>query len=727
MKELFKTVTELAPEFGFQLNEDANLEADVMDRLNRAASLDEVDTVSFGLETDDGKIVKVYVAEKDAEKFEKIMSQALGKVDDIEEAINLASKEVEIIDVEWPDNDEDDDNPDDELTDDGSEVLNPDVYDNAQANKELEQKLKPRVENMSYGERFVTNNVMTEGVPGGIASRLTSPNQQLILQAVLELGIPEVVLDRSPYRATIIHNIRELAMQLQRNSSMKQALRVFVKRTIDQNAKEPDQIEESLLTEGNADVFWSAFESALKALDKSRKGLDAEALFNDSKYQNLKKRSLTFLNSKVGTTLRTKLNSLAQAVETMNTASQPVAEAMTGDDAVELVTRMFNMADQSQGKKLAAAVLNTIAAKTLLRRIKQGVTSLPSAIKSRLDAVEQELNREPVAESLKDILASLKTKDTVTEGANFICRVKKGNGSFIIWQNGHYNYTMTEASQPFKKVKTWPDSSLDDVKAELKKDGYKGEALAEATRDPEIIDAAKAVGTVAELTDAVYKRVEALMPELKRMSDGDLASKLARAKGEEKFAIRVALKVIGRRVDDLVEATRDPEIIDAAKAVGTVAELTDAVYNRVKALMPELKKISDGDLASKLARAKGEEKFAIRVALKVIGRRVDENAVKAKVNDTITEADEVDKLTIEATDDGVKVGDAEFIEENLERLLKALANRETVSVRDTNDKKYIVSPRGRSAVLKQVGAASRIELNPEQVNDLLNAADGSKE
>ena len=536
MKELFKTVTELAPEFGFQLNEDTNLKADVMDRLNHAASLDEVDTVSFGLETDDGKIVKVYVAEKDAEKFEKIMSQALGKVDDIEEAINLASKEVEIIDVEWPGKDEDDDNPDDELTDDGSEVLNQKVYDNAQANKELEQKLKPRVENMSYGERFVTDNVMTEGIPGGIASRLSSPNQQLILQAVLELGIPEVVLDRSPYRATIIRNIREIAMQLQHNSSMKQALRVFVKRTIDQNAKEePDQIEEALLTEGNADIFWSAFENALKALDKSRKGLDAEALFNDSKYQNLKKRSLSFLNSKVGTTLRTKLNSLAQAVETMNASSQPVAEAMTGDDAVELVTRLFNMADQSQGKKLAAAVLNTIAAKTLLRRIKQGATSLPSAIKTRLDAVEKELNRDPVVESLKDILASLKTK------------------------------------------------------------------------------------------------------------------------------------------------------------------------------------------------AKGEEKFAIRVALKVIDRRVDENVVKAKTNDTITEADEVDVLTIEATDDGVKVGDAEFIEENLERLLKALANRETVSVRDTNDKKYIVSPRGRSAVLKQVGTASRIELNPEQVNDLLNAADGSKE
>jgi hypothetical protein len=651
MKELFKTVTELAPEFGFQLNEDANLEADIMDRLNRAASLDEVDTVSFGLETDDGKIVKVYVAEKDAEKFEKIMSQALGKVDDIEEAINLASKEVDIVDVEWPDKDEDD-NPDDELTDDGSEVLNPDVYDNAQANKELEQKLKPRVENMSYGERFMTNNVIAEGIPGGIVSRLTSPNQQLILQAILELGIPEVALDRSPYRATIIRNIRELAMQLQHNSSMKQALRIFVKRTIDQNAKEPDQIEESLLTESNADVFWSAFESALKALDKSRKGVDAETLFNDSKYQNLKKRSLSFLNTKVGTTLRTKLNSLAQAVETMNTLSQPVAEAITGDDAVELVTRMFNMADQSQGKKLAAAVLNTMAAKTLLRSIKQGVTSLPSAIKTRLDAVEQELNREPVVESLKGILASLKAKDTVTEGANFICRVKKGNGSFIIWQNGHYNYTMTEASQPFKKVKTWPNSSLDHVKAELKKNGYKGEALAEATRDPEIIDAAKAVGTVAELTDAVYNRVRTLMPELKRMSDGDLASKLARAKGEEKFAIRVALKVIGRRVDELAE--------------------------------------------------------------------------KAKANGTITEADEIDKLTIEATDDGVKVGDAEFIEENLERLLKALTNRETISVHDTNDKKYIVSPRGRSAVLKQVGAASRIELNPEQVNDLLNAANESK-
>ena len=655
MKELIKSMTELAPEFGFQLNENADLEADVTNRLNRAASLDEVDTVSFGLETDDGKIVKVYVAEKDADKFEEIMAQALGKVDDIEEAINLASKDVEIIDVEWPSEDDADSDP--EATDDGSEVLNKQVYDNANANKSIEKELKPKLEAKSFGERFMDKQELSEGVPGGVASRLTTPNQQLVLQAILELGIPEVVLDRSPYRATIVRNVREIAMNMQRNSSMKQALRVFVKRTIDYKGAEEETVSEAILTEGNADLFWTAVESALRALDKSRKGLDAEALFNDGKYQTLKKRSTTFLNSKVGTTLKARLNSLTQAIGQLQSQQQPVAEGMNGADAIALITQLFNMADPSAEKTLAKSLLNTTAAKNLMRRIKQGVSSMPSAIKMKLDAVEKELNREPVAESLKDIMASIKGKEPVLEGSSFICRVKKGDGSFIIWQNGHYNYSMTETSQPFKKVKSWADSSLEDVKAELKKDGYDGE--------------------------------------------------------------------------DLAEAPQDPEIVDAAKAVGTAAELTGNVYKRVVALTSELKKLNDGDLASKLSQAKGEEKFAMRVALKVIGRRVDENESEAATNVTITELAQSDEVKIEATDEGVSIvmqaGTFEFIEENLERLVKGLANRESVTIHDTNELKFIVSPRGRSAVLKQVGATTRIELNPEQVNDLLDAAEGSKE
>ena len=65
-------------------------------------SAEEVDTVAFGLELDDGQIVKVYVNADQAEGFEKAMSDLLGQEDDIEEAIHTLSNEFDIVSVEWP-------------------------------------------------------------------------------------------------------------------------------------------------------------------------------------------------------------------------------------------------------------------------------------------------------------------------------------------------------------------------------------------------------------------------------------------------------------------------------------------------------------------------------------------------------------------------------------------------------------------------------------------------
>jgi FAD/FMN-containing dehydrogenase len=75
----------------------------VANYLERAAELnDEVDTVPFGLETDDGHIVKVYVNAEQAEKFEAEMKTMLGLEDDIEEVINQMAAKFDIVDVVWP-------------------------------------------------------------------------------------------------------------------------------------------------------------------------------------------------------------------------------------------------------------------------------------------------------------------------------------------------------------------------------------------------------------------------------------------------------------------------------------------------------------------------------------------------------------------------------------------------------------------------------------------------
>lgn len=92
--------------------------SDVADYIERAEELnDEVDTVPFGLETDDGQIVKVYVNAEQADKFEETMKNMLGMEDDIEEAINRLTTEFDIVDVVWPKTEDEEEGEEDEDAD----------------------------------------------------------------------------------------------------------------------------------------------------------------------------------------------------------------------------------------------------------------------------------------------------------------------------------------------------------------------------------------------------------------------------------------------------------------------------------------------------------------------------------------------------------------------------------------------------------------------------------
>jgi len=100
------------------INSDGQVSgSDVANYLEKAHKLnDEVETVLYGLETDDGKVVKVYVGVTDADKFEVEMKKMLGMQDDIEEAINQLAMKFDIVDVVWPKEDgevEDSDEEDD--------------------------------------------------------------------------------------------------------------------------------------------------------------------------------------------------------------------------------------------------------------------------------------------------------------------------------------------------------------------------------------------------------------------------------------------------------------------------------------------------------------------------------------------------------------------------------------------------------------------------------------
>lgn len=271
LKEMLQ---KLGPEFGFLAEEAGEVEQDVMNRLDRSVKLDEVDTITFGLETDDGKIVKVYVKADQAEDFEKALAEKLGKVDDIEEVLNELSKEYEIVDVEWPTEEVADEA---EEQDDGSEVLDPKVHDNAHEDREIEKKLKPNLEHLDFGERAALQ-VNEANNTASIETRFTTAAQLMVYHAILQLGLPEVALSRNPYRAAIIKNIKSKAMELQQSPTMKNALKLFINRSIDYDERAAkhlkmggDKMDESLVQEETVKVRRGPAEPEdMKILDKRK-------------------------------------------------------------------------------------------------------------------------------------------------------------------------------------------------------------------------------------------------------------------------------------------------------------------------------------------------------------------------------------------------------------------------------------------------------------------------
>lgn len=76
---------------------------DVSKYLDKAHELnDEVDSVTFGLEMDNGDIVKIHVNAEQADTLEQALAELLGQEDDIEEVIDQLAQTFDIVDVEWP-------------------------------------------------------------------------------------------------------------------------------------------------------------------------------------------------------------------------------------------------------------------------------------------------------------------------------------------------------------------------------------------------------------------------------------------------------------------------------------------------------------------------------------------------------------------------------------------------------------------------------------------------
>lgn len=219
MSSLQDAIKELGLEHLFEDSNSVTPDS-IINQLNQSAKLDDVETQAYGLETDDGQIVKVYVNKTDADKFDEVMQRVLGETDNIEDAINLIAKEVDIVDVVWPQEQTDDSSVE------GDESLNPEVYKNEiQSNEDsMIKKAQQTNESIVKQETQLDENASLE-------SRFQTTNQKLIYHAIIALGVPEDVLLRTPLRAVLLHRIKEKAVELNRNIVLKQALKNIVRRS----------------------------------------------------------------------------------------------------------------------------------------------------------------------------------------------------------------------------------------------------------------------------------------------------------------------------------------------------------------------------------------------------------------------------------------------------------------------------------------------------------------
>lgn len=142
LKEIFEDIADHKAYTGKTINPDVSLSASDIRASLRTAEESENDyynTVTYGIETDTGEIVKVYIDADDEaalENFEKDLAAILGEEDNIEEILNMLDDKYNIVDVDWPDSVDDADDADvEETNSDDEEDLDPIPSDEEIINK----------------------------------------------------------------------------------------------------------------------------------------------------------------------------------------------------------------------------------------------------------------------------------------------------------------------------------------------------------------------------------------------------------------------------------------------------------------------------------------------------------------------------------------------------------------------------------------------------------------
>lgn len=217
---------------------------DIMQHISRAEEdEDSVETITFGLETDNDEIVKVYVAVSDADAFEKELAKLLGTEDTIEDALNELADKFDIVDVVWPEGDEEE--ADEEFGDDedlkvdfDSSDEEDESSDETEAEDKLNSELKKddRKDMKKEGSMPLFRSLLGESTDHAslgdnalnqLHDEAATRYQQLVIEVLAGLGVPGNVV--SLKRAIFKRNLRDVGQELMHNSH----LRIWMKRLAD--------------------------------------------------------------------------------------------------------------------------------------------------------------------------------------------------------------------------------------------------------------------------------------------------------------------------------------------------------------------------------------------------------------------------------------------------------------------------------------------------------------
>jgi len=499
------------------------------DRLARAEKMDSVDTVCFGIETDDDRIVKVFVKQEQADAFEVALAKSLAEHETIEDSLNELSSEFEIIDVEWPK----DDGSSSESDDLGADSLESEVYDNPA--EEEDEEHKPNREKQQVAES-VSQQI-----------RLSTGLERTIFQILVELGISDDVLRRPLNRREIIDTIKNSAERIKDNAQIVQAVRLLARKL--QNEKEDQKddkpekevkrkddivddkpIKEDVANESKQMLVSRFVSELLHLIDRAPDHRYADAVLSLPVTRQLFNRSQAVINKELDAGLRLRLKRAADILSKMNEPEQ-VNESMA-TDLQEILEEIFLMIDATAGKILAKKIFTTPAWRQLMNSVRTQANKVSGTLRTQLMGLKQALETKKLKEAVEGWTARrLKNGFITFSTENLFFTIDDPQLELMLRAIVDRDvFTMTDLETPRKKIIMSPrsgsilfkqvgdkdgvlmsskelDDLIDEV-ADLDKDKKKDDKDDDKAKDDKETKAKKADDEADELDDKASKDEE---------------------------------------------------------------------------------------------------------------------------------------------------------------------------------------------------------------------------